>query len=181
MSRKACHMENALVTSATLKLPTNLSIGKSIIHLEQDEPAIQDFIDGMTAGHLAYMVDGNKAHLFDTDLILLVVQRQKTLQASPAFNTGFIAGYLSTLVRKGVYQLTNSSYCEGHHEGLQAYCLLGHRHVFTLSELCSLLMWKHREQNSAFNAGYVMGFIQGLTAGIRATLVLAREDNEQPA
>ncbi len=163
-------MEQTTVTSPTLKLPSTLPI-----RLEQDETATQDFIDGMTAGHLAYMVYGNKAHLFDTDLILLVVQRQNTRSSSPAFNTGFVMGYLSTLARKGIYQLTNRSYCEGHHEGLQAYCLLGRRYLFTLSELCSLIGWKHQEQNSAYNAGYVVGFVQGLTAGIQAVLTLVRE------
>jgi hypothetical protein len=168
-------MEQIRVTSPTLKLPTTLAIGKTTIRLEQDEIATQDFIDGMTAGHLAYMAHGNKAHLFDTDLILLVVQRQQMRQPSLAFNTGFIVGYLSTLARKGIYQLANPSFCEGHHEGLQAYCLLGRRHAFTQSELCRLMSWKHREQNSAYNAGYVMGFIQGLTVGIQAVLSLVRE------
>lgn len=168
-------MEQAAITSSAMKLPTNLAIGKSAIHLEQGEAAIQDFIDGMTAGHLAYMAYGKKATLFDTDLILLVVQRQHTPSSSPAFNAGFVVGHISTLVRKGVYQLTNSSYCEGHHEGLHACCLLSREHLFTLSEICSLIAWKHREQNSAFDAGYVVGFLQGLTVGTPAAFGLLRE------
>ncbi len=158
-------MKQIQTTSPTLKLPLILTIGKTTIRLETDETTIQEFIDGMTAGHLAYMAQGRKAHLFDTDLILLVVQRYQMRQATLAFNGGYVTGYLSTLARKGTYYLSNASFCDGYHEGLHTYCLLRHRHTFTQDELCSLIGWQHQEQNSAYNAGYVVGFLQGVTLG----------------
>jgi hypothetical protein len=168
-----------MVTSTTLKLPGSLSIGNSTLRLEQDETSTLTFINGVQAGILAYEIYGKKAHLYDTDIILMVTERQNTLRYPLAFNTGFPVGYLSTLAqKKGVYSLTNDAFCEGYHEGMQAYCLLGRRQVFTLSEMCSLLTWKHRGKDSAFNAGYVAGFIQGFTEGIHAILAFVRGARE---
>src|SRR5262245_46845100 len=85
--------EGAMVTSAILHTPKRLTIGNSTLHLDQEETAALAFINGVTAGHLAYMVYGKKARLFDTDLILLMVARQHTRQSSAAFNAGYVVGY----------------------------------------------------------------------------------------
>ena len=164
-----------MMTSPLAKLPTILTIGKSTIRFDQDDTFTLAFLNGMTVGHLTYMVYGKKAHLFDTDLILLITQQQTMWHTPLAFNAGFIVGYLSTQAQKqGAYTLTTDAFCEGYHEGLQAYCLVGRRNVLTLSELCCLLSWKHRGNDSAFNAGYVVGFVQGLTEGITAILAMIR-------
>ena len=163
-----------MVTSTFLKQATLLTIGKGTIRFEQDDTATSDFINGLQAGMLAYEVHGKKARLYDTDLILIIVARQNARLDSPPFHAGFVVGNISSLVQKGVYQTTNRSFCEGYREGIEAYCMLGRRHMFTLSELCSLTSWKHQDQNSAFNAGYVTGFIHSLTAGIHAALTFVK-------
>jgi hypothetical protein len=157
-----------MVTSNSPKLPTSLQIGKLAIRLEQDEVLTLNFINGLTAGILTYEVYGKKARLYDTNLTLMIVSRQNTRSHSAFFNTGFIIGNLSTLTRKGAYCLTDKSFCEGYQNGTQAYACLSQKHIFTASELCSLLSWQHKSQNSAFNAGYITGFIQGLTEGREA-------------
>ena len=150
-----------------LRVPETLKIGKSLIHLEQDESAALAFINGLQAGNLTYEVYGKKARLYDSDLTLMIVARQNTRQQSLFFNTGFVIGNLAALTQKGVYFPTNQSFCEGYQDGKQAYVCLSKRHTFTSSELCSLISWQHHGHNSAFNAGYVTGFIQGLTENSR--------------
>jgi hypothetical protein len=167
-----------MVTSTFLKQATSLTIGKGTIRFEQDDTATSDFINGLQAGMLAYEVHGKKARLYDTDVILMIVARQNARLDSPPFHAGFVVGNISSLVQKGVYQTTNRSFCEGYREGIEAYCMLGRRHMFTLSELCSLVFWKHRDKDSAFNAGYIAGFIQGLTEGVHAILKLVRGARE---
>lgn len=153
-----------LVMVATLhQLPASLKIGKSIVCLEQDALSTLSFINGFQAGNLTYEVYGKKARLYDTDLTLMIVARQNTRHQSAFFNTGFVTGHIATLTQKGVYVPTNQSFCEGYQEGKQAYILLSAKHVFTSSELCSLISWQQKGHNSAFNSGYVTGFIQGLT------------------
>jgi hypothetical protein len=164
-----------MVTHAVLTLPAVLTIGQSTIRLDQDDALTLAFLNGYTAGHLSYMVHGKQAHLFDTDLILLIVSRQKTLRVPLAFNVGFLVGYLATQTQKnGVYTLTHPAFGEGLQQGLQDYCLAGQRAPLTLSDLCCLVSWHHRGADSAYNAGYVAGFIQGMTQGLHAILAMVK-------
>ncbi len=111
-------------------------------------------------------------------IVFMVDKLQNNPLYSPPFQTGFLVGDLSTLAQKGTYQRTNDAFCEGYQEGMQAYCLLGRRHVFTLSEICSLMTWKHQEKENTFNVGYMTGFIQGLTQGIHAIVAFVRGARE---
>lgn len=164
-----------MVTSPLVKLPAVLTIGKSTIRFDQDDASTLAFLNGYTAGHLSYMAHGKKAHLFDTDTILLVISRQKTLCTSWMFNVGFIVGYLATQTQKhGVYTLTHQAFCEGLQQGLQDSCLTGQRATMTLSELCCLVSWHHRGVDSSYNAGYGAAFIQGMTQGLHAILALVK-------
>ena len=162
-----------MVTHTTPKLPTSLSLGQCTIRFEQDQLATLAFLNGVQAGILAYEVHGKKARLYDTDIILLVVKQQKSTCHPRLFNIGYMVGCLTTLAHKGSYTLTTQAFDEGYQEGMQACCQF-HHHQFTLSELACLISWQHRGNESAFNAGYVAGFVESLTQGIRAILTLVR-------
>ncbi|HEU5378564.1 MAG TPA: hypothetical protein VFV38_24345 [Ktedonobacteraceae bacterium] len=161
-----------MMVPSVRKLPTSLHIGKSTLRLDKDETTTLAFIDGVQAGILNYEVHGKKARLYDTDLILLIAKQQNNASGFPLSHAGFVVGMISTLTQKGTYQFTHKSFRDGHHEGLQAYCLLGRHYAFTLSDMSKLLAYKHQDQDSAFNAGYIIGFIQGLTEGLQAVIRL---------
>jgi hypothetical protein len=105
----------------------------------------------------------------------MVLSCQEHWQTPFLFNVGYVVGYLSTLERKKrTYRLSDDAFCDGYHEGLQAYCLLGPRHVVTFMELACLFCWFADGKSNAYHAGYVAGFIQGVTKGIHAVLTLTR-------
>src|SRR5258707_10034604 len=108
---------------------------------------------GMKVGirSMQFKFHQKKHRLSDTMIVFMVDKLQNNPLYSPPFQTGFLVGDLSTLAQKGTYQRTNDAFCEGYQEGMQAYCLLGRRHVFTLSEICSLMTWKHQEKENTVN------------------------------
>jgi hypothetical protein len=165
-----------MVTSNALRPANSLKIGKGTIRLEQDEAAIQMFINGMVTGHLSYMVHGRKTRIMDTDIVLLVSHYQNTLAHPLFFNNGFLVGFLTTIAQKGSDQLTNNSFCEGYHDGEKAYIAIGKKYLLSLSELSALISWKHRGANGAYNAGYVAAFLETLTKGIHTTSSMRGEN-----
>lgn len=151
-----------MLKPAELTLPTTLAVGNNRVLLEPDARSSLAFINGFQAGHLTYMAYGKRARLYDTDLILLMVARQNTRPSSIWFNAGYLVGYLATITAKGVYIPTDRSFDEGCQEGKQAYLYLSKSHIFTISELCSLIVWRHQGHNSSFHGGYIAGFLESL-------------------
>ncbi len=146
---------------SSMILPATLTIGRSCVALTSDPVAALAFLNGFQAGHLTYMVYGKRARLYDTDLVMLIVARKNARHVSLWFNTGFLVGYLTTLTQKGVYFPTNQSFCEGYQEGKHASLRL-RDYPLTTDELCRLLSWQPQGHTSAFNGGYIVGFLHAL-------------------
>ncbi len=147
--------------SPSVTLPATLTIGRRRVALASDPVAALSFLNGFQAGHLTYMVYGKRARLYDTDLVLLIVARKHARHDSLWFNTGFVVGYLTTLTQKGVYFPTNQSFCQGYQEGKHAYLRL-RDYPLTTGALCRLLSWHDQGHTSAFNGGYMTGFVHAL-------------------
>jgi hypothetical protein len=145
----------------------SLPIGQEVIQCRLDENATVDFLNGFQAGYLAYRLDWCMIVPLDTAMIMLFAKRQKTPCGSLFYDYGFLAGWLATCVRKSSGPvLTSKAFADGQQAGIQTYRDLGQQ-VLTLSEVCTLLSYRHGP-NSAYNAGYVCGFVKGLTLGRRA-------------
>lgn len=155
------------MTQNNSQLPASLTIGKSILRLDEDAAFTLMFIDGFQAGKLQYQVRGKKVKAHDTDLILMIVARQNASHHTQAYQAGFVLGNLSALMQKSVFLLTHTGFIEGMHEGIHTYAALSKRHVFTASELCSLFAWKQDSKSRVYQAGLITGFVQGLTDGVK--------------
>jgi hypothetical protein len=143
-----------------------LPLGKSMIQLELDQPDAEEFINGYQTGHLAYMVHWRGVPVMDTGVVLMCIMRSTAPESSPVFSCGVLIGRLSTLIRYGGSLLpTGPSFARGYHEGLAAACQY-HQRVLLLTELCTLLHEQHGA-DSAQQAGYRYGLIEGLTKGLR--------------
>lgn len=153
--------------SIILHVPAILALGKGAIRLEQEqEDTIQEFLNGVTIGNLAYHAYVSRANISDIDVTLMVTKRLNDHKTSLFLNHGAIVGFLSSLIRKGNLTITSHSFSQGYQSGLETYCRFQNK-LFTLSELCALISYK--KGDSAYNAGYIYNFLKGL---IQATHVV---------
>ncbi len=76
--------------------PRTISIGSGSLVVTSEA-----FLNGYQAGHLAYMADGLDAVFSDTRLTTLIVEKLERMEYSDAYNTGFVVGWITTLVNKG--------------------------------------------------------------------------------
>lgn len=160
-----CH-ETDNQDSITLQLPVIFALGKGAISLErEDEDTIQEFLNGMTIGNLAYHAYTSKARVTATDVTLMIIKRLNARDTSPFLNYGVIVGFLATLIQKANLPPTSYAFNQGRFSGQEAYCQIRNR-LLPLQELCTLIAEKHGK-NSASHAGYVYGFIEAFTKNIR--------------
>jgi hypothetical protein len=143
--------------------PTTLHIGTSTITLEPDIASTLAFINGLQAGHLHYMVYRQKMISTDISVTLLTSMHRHNPRQTVFFNTGFILGWLSTLAQKGTINITQASFQEGYQAGQHTFLTVGNRCMLSASFLCTLVSWTHQGNNSAYNTGYITGFIHALT------------------
>lgn len=146
--------------------PTTLYIGTSAIALDQDTASTLSFINGFQAGHLNYMVCRRKVMITDLSTTLLIAMHRHDHRQTVFFNTGFILGWLSTLVQKGTLDITQTSFQEGYQEGQGAFVAIGMQQTLSISVLCALISWSHQGNTSAYNTGYITGFTHALTCKV---------------
>lgn len=161
--RQTCYAANM---SGTLQQTQRaLSVGKGAICLQYDESTTHEFLSGFQVGHLAYIADGWKEKsVLDTDLVLLFVKRQGNTLFSLFYISGILIGWVKTCIReKNTPTLTSKTFSLGYQDGLRAYSQLEKRFL-TLGEITALMSYRHGAM-SAYNVGYVYGFLEGWITG----------------
>ena len=76
--------------------PRTISVGSGSLVVTSEA-----FLNGYQAGHLAYMTDGLATVVTDTSLTTLIIEKLESGEHSDAYNTGFVVGWITTLVNKG--------------------------------------------------------------------------------
>lgn len=76
-----------------------LVLGRGVITVTSEE-----FLTGYQEGHLTYMVQDRSKQHSDESITALVLEQLESLDHSSLHGTGFIVGWLVTLVTRGMQQ-----------------------------------------------------------------------------